>query len=103
MPELIRIVINEAMRLEQQPYLGVASYQRAPERHGHSNGFKLHSERTRRDEITFAVPHLKRLRLGIGFELVTQDDKPLAENSPALKALKEAARELGLKREESGK
>jgi len=40
---------------------------------------------------------LKKLRLGIDFELVTQDDQPLDENSPALKAMKEAARQLGLK------
>ena len=40
---------------------------------------------------------LKKLRLGIDFELVTQDDQPLDENVPALKAMKEAARQLGLK------
>jgi hypothetical protein len=40
---------------------------------------------------------LKKLRLGIDFELVTQDDQPLDENVPALKAIKEAARQLGLK------
>ena len=47
LPELIRIVINEAMRMERQNHLGVAPYQRSPERRGHGNGFKDHTERTR--------------------------------------------------------
>ena len=58
-PELIRIVINEAMRMERQNYLGVAPYQRSPERRGHSNGFKGHTERTRLGEITFAIPQVR--------------------------------------------
>jgi putative transposase len=56
LPELIRIVINEAMRLERQNYLGVAPYQRSPERRGQANGFKPKTERTRLGEIEFAVP-----------------------------------------------
>jgi putative transposase len=59
LPELIRIVINEAMRLERQQYLGVAPYQRSPERRGHGNGFKDHTARTRVGEITFAVPQVR--------------------------------------------
>ena len=59
LPELIRIVVNEAMRLERQQYLGVAPYQRSPERRGHGNGFKDHTERTRLGEITFAVPQVR--------------------------------------------
>ncbi len=59
LPELIRIVINEAMRMERQQYLGVAPYQRSPERRGHGNGFKDHTERTRLGEITFAVPQVR--------------------------------------------
>jgi putative transposase len=59
LPELIRIVINEAMRMERQRYLGVAPYQRSPERRGHGNGFKDHTERTRLGEITFAIPQVR--------------------------------------------
>lgn len=40
--------------------------------------------------------NLKHLRLGIDFELETQDGQHLDENDPALKAMKEAARQLGL-------
>jgi len=59
LPELIRIVVNEAMRLERQNYLGVAPYQRSPERRGHGNGFKDHTERTRLGEITFDIPQVR--------------------------------------------
>ena len=38
----------------------------------------------------------KRLRLGIDFEIETGDGQPLDENDPAFKAMKEAARQLGL-------
>lgn len=40
--------------------------------------------------------NLKRLRLGIHFELETQETQPLDENDPTLKAIKESARQLGL-------
>jgi hypothetical protein len=41
--------------------------------------------------------NLKSFRLGIDFEMVTQDDQPLDENDPALKTMQESARQLGLK------
>ena len=44
--------------------------------------------------------NLKGLRLGISFEMETQDDQPLDENNPTLKAMKESARQLGLVLEE---
>jgi hypothetical protein len=43
--------------------------------------------------------HLKKLGLGVQFEMVAPDDQPLSENDPAIKAMKEAARQLGLKLE----
>ena len=58
-PELIRVVINEAMRLERQQHLGVAPYQRSPERRGQANGFKPHTKRTRLGPIEFAVPQVR--------------------------------------------
>jgi hypothetical protein len=44
--------------------------------------------------------NLKRLRLGIHFELEAQDNQPLDPNDPTVKAMKEAARQLGLECEE---
>lgn len=40
--------------------------------------------------------NLKHLKLGIHFELETPDNAPLDPNDPALKAMREAARQLGL-------
>jgi hypothetical protein len=44
--------------------------------------------------------NLKRLRLGIDFEMETQDGQPLDEHDPTLKAMKESAKQLGLMLEE---
>ncbi len=43
---------------------------------------------------------LKRLRLGIDFELQAPEEKPLDANDPAVKAMKESARQLGVDVEE---
>jgi len=43
---------------------------------------------------------LKNLRLGINFELEAPDGKPLDANDPAVKAMKESARQLGVEVEE---
>jgi hypothetical protein len=40
--------------------------------------------------------NLKKLGLGVEFEMVLPEDRPLGENDPALKAMKEAARQLNL-------
>jgi hypothetical protein len=40
--------------------------------------------------------NLKRLTLGVGFVLEAQDGAPLDPNDPNLKAMREAARQLGL-------
>jgi hypothetical protein len=39
---------------------------------------------------------LKKLGLGVQFEMVLPEDSPLNENDPAIKAMKEAARQLNL-------
>jgi len=46
--------------------------------------------------------NLKKLGLGVQFEMVLPEDRSLSENDPALKAMKEAARQLGLKLEVEG-
>ncbi|GAB4243782.1 MAG: DUF499 domain-containing protein [Thermoleophilia bacterium] len=40
--------------------------------------------------------NLKKLGLGVQFEMVLPEERPLSQNDPALKAMKEAARQLGL-------
>ena len=43
-----------------------------------------------------AQMRLKKLGLGVRFEMAISDDDPLSENDSALKGMKEAARQLGL-------
>ena len=60
LPELIRILINEAMRLEREQHLGVGPYERSPERKGQANGYKPKMVKTRVGEIQFEVPQVRQ-------------------------------------------
>jgi len=57
--ELIRIILNEAMRVEREKYLGAGSYERSDERKGYANGYKPKTVNTRIGEITFAIPQVR--------------------------------------------
>jgi putative transposase len=59
LPELIRLVINAAMRAERERHLGVDPYERSPERNGHANGFKPKTVKTRMGAIAFDVPQVR--------------------------------------------
>jgi len=59
LPELIRIVINTAMQVERQKYLGVGPYERSTKRQGHANGFKPKTVSTRIAPITFDIPQVR--------------------------------------------
>jgi transposase-like protein len=58
-PELIRILINTAMKAERQQYLGAAPYQHSTDRRAHGNGFKPKTLSTRLGEITFDIPQVR--------------------------------------------
>ncbi len=58
-PELMRILINNAMQVERSKYLQAEQYERTKERKGHANGFKPKTVKTRIGEITFAVPQVR--------------------------------------------
>ena len=58
-PELIRLLINTAMKVERQQYLGAAPYQHSPERRAHGNGYKPKTLSTRLGEITFDIPQVR--------------------------------------------
>jgi transposase-like protein len=55
LPELIRTIVNAAMKVERQRHLGAAPYERNEERQGHANGYKDKTVKTRVGEITFAI------------------------------------------------
>jgi len=58
-PELIRTLVNAAMQLERQRYLGVQPYERSPERQGRANGYKSKTVATRMGKIAFDVPQVR--------------------------------------------
>ena len=59
LPELIRILVNEAMKLEREQHLGAEAYERTPKRQGYANGYKAKTVKTRMGEIEFAVPQVR--------------------------------------------
>ncbi len=58
-PEMMRILINQAMQAERSKYLQADEYERTEDRKGHANGYKPKTVRTRMGEITFAVPQVR--------------------------------------------
>ncbi len=59
LPELIHTLINTAMQLERQKYLGAARYEHSPERTGHANGYKPKTIQTRMGALDLAVPQVR--------------------------------------------
>ena len=59
MPELLRIIVNAAMREERQRHLRVRPYERDEERQGYANGYKDKTVRTRVGDIQFAIPQVR--------------------------------------------
>lgn len=59
LPEAFRILLNAAMLLERQKFLGAQPYQRTAERHAHANGFKDKTVHTRIGALTMAVPQVR--------------------------------------------
>jgi putative transposase len=58
-PELLRVLINNAMQAERSRYLQAEEYERSEDRKGHANGYKPKTVKTRMGEITFAVPQVR--------------------------------------------
>lgn len=58
-PELMRVLINNAMQVERSKYLQAEEYERTEDRKGHANGYKPKTVKTRMGEITFAVPQVR--------------------------------------------
>ena len=58
-PELIRILVNQAMQKERAHYLQAGEYERTEERKGYANGYKPKTVKTRMGEITFSIPQVR--------------------------------------------
>src|SRR5919202_3254448 len=59
LPDAIRLLINAAMLLERQKFIGAGPYQRTPERQAHANGFKDKTVQTRMGALRLDVPQVR--------------------------------------------
>ena len=57
--EALRILVDEASKIERENFLNAGAYERSPERTDHANGFKPKTMKTRLGEVTFAVPQVR--------------------------------------------
>jgi len=61
-PELIKIMVDNAILEERNRYLEADEYERTPTRTGYANGYKPKTVNTRVGKITFSFPRLEMLR-----------------------------------------
>lgn len=57
--EAIRLLLNEAMRIERSQALGAAPYERTEGRRGHANGYKPKTVATRLGAVRFDIPQVR--------------------------------------------
>jgi len=59
MADVLRILLNEAMKIEREDCLSAGAYQRTPNRKGYANGFKPKTVDTRMGRIAVDVPQVR--------------------------------------------
>ena len=59
LPDLIRILVNEAMQIERENFLNAKPYERSKDRRGYANGYKPKTVSTRVGKVTFAIPQVR--------------------------------------------
>ena len=59
LPEMIRLLVNQAMQIERDKHLNAKPYERSDKRNGHANGYKPKTVRTRVGEVTFDIPQVR--------------------------------------------
>lgn len=57
--EALRILVDEASKIERSRFLNAQPHERSAERHDYANGFKPKTVVTRMGEITFAIPQVR--------------------------------------------
>jgi putative transposase len=57
--EALRMLLNAAMFVEREKYLGAAQYERSEQRKGYANGFKNKTVQTRSGALTVDVPQVR--------------------------------------------
>ena len=61
MPEAIRILINNVMRIEREQFLGAKSHERTEERKGYANGYKNKTMAFRFGQVPLDIPQVRGL------------------------------------------
>lgn len=59
MADAIRVLVNEAMKIQRADFLDAQPHERAESRRGYANGYKPKTVATRVGEIEFAVPQVR--------------------------------------------
>jgi transposase-like protein len=59
MGKSLKILLNTAMLIERERYLGAGHYERTEEREGYANGFKAKTVKTRIGELELSVPQTR--------------------------------------------
>ena len=59
MGEAMKLLINLAMEVERDKYLGVLPYERSENRRGRRNGYKPKRVKTRLGELEFSIPQVR--------------------------------------------
>ena len=59
-PDALRLLLNAAMLLERQKFIGAGPYERSADRQAHANGFKDKTLQTRLGALTVAVPQVRQ-------------------------------------------
>ena len=90
MGEALRLLMNEAMKIERSEFLQAAPYQRSEERVGYANGFKDKTVETRVGKIGLQVPQVR----GLPADLVGFYPQSLEKGLRSERALKLAIAEM---------
>ncbi len=59
MADILKILLNEAMKIEREDCLSAHAYQRTPDRKGYANGFKPKTVDTRMGRIAVDIPQVR--------------------------------------------
>ena len=59
LPDLVRVLVNQAMQIERENYLHAKPYERSEDRQGHANGYKPKTVKTRVGEVTLDIPQVR--------------------------------------------
>jgi putative transposase len=59
LPEMIQLLMNQAMQIEREKHLNAKPYERSDARNGHANGYKPKTVKTRVGELTFDIPQVR--------------------------------------------